>query len=347
MVVVVVNARFEIFGVAVGYYDDTERGWYTSCGAVILSNMMMNSVTIPLINTLFTWLDSFLRCFYTRSVKHQADLLALYEYPEYDISEKVAALLVTVSVTMIFNAGMPLLTPCACLFCFLTYWSEKRILLQHSRKPPIYGASLSTEVVSMCLLVVPAHLILTIIMYSHKCTFPSQKLGGALGDLADQGLNDANDAAQNATSEAYSGFGERGTLESTWLHFVLLLVWFALLVVFIVLRLVGATFGEAIKCCIITCCPNRTARVQPQDFKRQGRKATKFQLNQVACWTVREPRLNRVMPPTSYRVDRSFEFMDLAPYMEAKEAKLRDMRRGILKEKPTKEMEEEVKEAPA
>lgn len=311
LIIVIVNYHFATFGLDLGgYYDDTERGWYTVVGGTIVFNMMLNAVLLPAGNAANSVIKRVKRCCKASKAKHQVELIDLYTNPKFDISARFAQLMMFVFVTLFFNAGMPFITPCACVYCLLTYWCDKYILLRGSRRPPIYDTELPTKATDFLLFSVPCHLVMAIIMYSHQCTFPSEPLGGTLGSLAEQGVAAANDAANSTSVDSTGGYTlDRLSRESTWVHTVLLAIYLALLVVKLLTVILGATVGEGFRFFATICCPARAPKIAPD------KAGDERSLDQVH-WEEAQPTLQTTQPPTSYKLENSLSFEKIAAYLD-------------------------------
>merc|ERR1712232_1042432 len=120
-------------------------------------------------------------------IKTQDELLKLYTNPEFNISARYAQMLMTVYSTMIFSPGMPALNIFGMIYCIITYWTDKAVLLKGSMRPPVYDTALPVTASQWLLFCVPLHLAMAISMYSDQCTFPSKPLGGELSSYAESG----------------------------------------------------------------------------------------------------------------------------------------------------------------
>lgn len=266
-------------------------------------NLIVNAFLSSALNfatCIFTWVK---RCLRKHSVKHQALLLELFTNPVFDISSRFASMLMTIFCTLMYCGGLPIVTSFGAIFCFVTYWTDKLVLLRGSRRPPAYDIQMPKQAANFLLFAGPLHLFVTITMYSHQCTFPSLNVGGAVGGLSE----DAMSASGQNSSASNNAYYERGTKESTWMLTVILGVLLTVISIWIVLSIVGATFGEAVKFLAVICCPKRN-KVVPEGEAGQ--------LNHLT-WTKAYPRLKNVQPPASYRMENHPDFKMLANYLNA------------------------------
>jgi len=197
-------------------------------------------------------------------------------------------------------------------------------LLKGSKSPPLYDATMPYQASQIMLFAAPIHVVFAIGMFSHLCTFPSDPLGGSLGALSDQAIaNSMSYANSTASTSGYgggdaSGYGgggastsadvqqnsllDRATRESTWLLFLALIALVVLFVLQIVLKVVGATFGEFWKFVKVFFCPASKAKIAPsssREFKEAMESTT---------WDQAEPLLKNLCPPTSYSIAENPEF---------------------------------------
>ncbi|CAK9058692.1 Pentatricopeptide repeat-containing protein At1g63080 [Durusdinium trenchii] len=200
-----------------GPFEDLTRAWYVVVGATIMTNMLLNMVTPPSITIAMIFVTKFMRCCCRSRVKHHSELIQIYTNPDFDIKAKYAQLLTTCFVTLTYSSGMPLLYLFAFGYMGLMYWADKISLLWYSKRPPQYDALLAQESSEAMLYAVALHCIFAIIMFGQPCVFPSQPLGGDLGELIQQNGGEA--------SGALGDWWPRLTQESTWMF----VVFFALL----------------------------------------------------------------------------------------------------------------------
>lgn len=287
-----------------GDFGDLTRGWYTVVGGAICMNMLVNAFTPGATYLVFTAFNSCWRRYRTKSQKHQAELMELYTNPPFDISSRYAQLLTTVFCTLVYSSGLPMLTLFAATYMFVTYWSDKLVLLWGSQRPPAYTAEMPRDASAAMLYSVGLHCIVAILMYSQPCTFPSSAVGGALASASAAGSQAVN-----------SGFAawltERVSREATWMFFALLILLLALWACRTVLWIIGGTVGEALTL-LCAACRRSTAKVANEDEA----------VHAGMTWAEAAEHIEKACPPASYRMDMRLEFQDLARY-------LRDTESGI------------------
>jgi len=293
---------FLMFGT--GDYGDFERGWYTNVGGAVVTTMLLNVFTgsATLIGKLL-----FKKCcrFCLASfIKTQDELLELYTNPPFEISLRFAQLLMTAYCTLLYSSAMPILNLFAAAYCFLTYWTDKIVLLKGSKRPPTYDHKMVLHASTILVFAGFLHIVFAIGVYSHGCTFPSDAVGGQIDSFSDQAFTIAasNLNVTNSEDVQQHSFFERATRESTWVHFLLTLALIVFFCVWLVLSIVGATLGEAWRFMITVCCPKR-AQVLPDDSEEVS-------LNMMG-WDTAKTFLAKACPPISYRVESNPEF---APY---------------------------------
>lgn len=267
-----------------GQYSDFERGWYATVGSTLVMNMFLNSFVNSFQYIAFWWLAILYRCrCCTRRIKHQVELLAVYTNPEFDVAARYAGILVTVLATLTYSAGLPVLNFCATVYFFLTFWTDKWIILHGSKRPPLYDTQMPKNCTEMMLIALPIHVFVAMFMFSHACTFPSNKLGGKLAEVAAQG---SGAVQQNQSTQSLE---DRITKESSWMFFVLGVILLAGFFLYLLLLIVGATFGTAASACFSYCCPSR----------HQTLPETQEELT----WDKVYPMIMGLRPPASYRME--------------------------------------------
>jgi len=305
LIIYFLNLNFWIFS---GDFKDFERGWYSIVGGAMLTTLLLNAFAGSASYVAFAFLATFQRFFCRKRAKHQAELLAMYTNPPFDMSSRYATLLMTVFATLLYSAGLPLVTGFAAGFCLITYWTDKVVLLRFSQRPPFYNSDMPRQAARIMLFGGFFHLFFAIYMYSHRCTFPSDPLGGSLASVSNAALSSATNAATSggisANTTLTTSVTERLTLESTWTLFVILLILIVAFAIWLTLLLVGATLGEAWRFMVMACCPRRGTKVAPSTS--QGNE---HQFDKVCSF------IENTMPPASYKLERNPEFEPLVKYL--------------------------------
>jgi len=234
-----------------GPYSDFERGWYAVVGVAVLTTLLLNAVTSPT-SDLFKWIiKSFKRSCLGRLKTHQSDILELYTNEPFDIAQRFARLLATVFATLMFSAGLPVVNLFAIVYFFATYWADKVILLWGSRRPPAFDSRMPKQAASILLFAAPLHMGVTVFIYSHQCTFPSSALG--VSNVIESVTNISTDSSSRELS-----YLDRFTRQSTWMTAFGLGILVALWLFWIVLQILGASFGEMLKCLCVFLKPSLT-----------------------------------------------------------------------------------------
>eukprot|EP00928_Gymnodinium_smaydae_P001010 TRINITY_DN10378_c0_g2_i1.p1 TRINITY_DN10378_c0_g2~~TRINITY_DN10378_c0_g2_i1.p1 ORF type:complete len:940 (-),score=180.77 TRINITY_DN10378_c0_g2_i1:179-2998(-) len=276
------------------------RGWFAVVGSAMVMTMLTNAFAGG--GGLFGgWAFTvFYRRLCARRIQTQDELLQLYTNPEFDISTMLAQLLMTSFCTMLYSSAMPLLTVLAAIYCFILYWSSKALLLKGSRRPPQYDAAMVKQAAQILLFAIPVHLVFAIGAYSDACTFPSNPLGGALGSLTNQ----ATSALQASGSVTLLG---RLRYESTWLLTCCLALFIALVAIWLVLSIVGATFGEAAKFFLMLLCPKRAEEAPGANADLSTRSWLDKHIQE---------HLKSTCPPLSYGFESNPKFKPFVKYLK-------------------------------
>lgn len=169
-----------------GPFAELTRGWYALVGVTLVTNMVINMFVPASVTIAKLFVTSLKRWCCRGRVAHQAELIELYTNPEFDIKVKYAQLLTTIFVTLIYGSGLPLLYFLASIFMFLQFWADKYNLLWGARRPPAYDTKMAKEAIDSMFYALPLHCVLAILMFGQVCVFPSNPLGGDLGNFANQ-----------------------------------------------------------------------------------------------------------------------------------------------------------------
>ncbi|CAE8678918.1 unnamed protein product [Polarella glacialis] len=155
--------------------------------------------------------------------------------------------------------------------------------------PPMYNTQMAKDASEFMLYAVGIHCLFAILMYGQDCVFPSEILGGSLG----QSVGDANQASQ---SGFVAEIAPRIAKQATWMQFALLLILVSLWAIWIVLWIIGGTFGEAWKFLVVTCCPSLHGGSQEEDLAAE------------TDWNSAKAEIEANFPPASYRMERHPDF---------------------------------------
>jgi len=305
------NTACIVFAVHYENIDDFQRGWYVVIGVQVCMTMTTNTF-INAICYFAIWGIAVLRRWCTSiEGKHQAELLQIYTNPAWDMASRYAYLLMTVYVTMIYSSGLPILYLMAALYCISSFWSDKIVLLWGSVRPPQFDEKMAKKTARWLVFAGAIHCLAAVAMYGHPCVFPSNPLGGALGQFSNQALNDARNATRISNgfvdaipSERLSGtaatFFERLGRDSTWMFSF---TFFSMLVVsffYVILRAVGRTFGEFYYILKQWMCPSR--QVMPEEEMSKS-------------WAEASQEIWAERPPASYKMEEHPEFKRIAKYL--------------------------------
>eukprot|EP00928_Gymnodinium_smaydae_P011537 TRINITY_DN14246_c0_g1_i1.p1 TRINITY_DN14246_c0_g1~~TRINITY_DN14246_c0_g1_i1.p1 ORF type:complete len:987 (-),score=213.50 TRINITY_DN14246_c0_g1_i1:257-3217(-) len=274
------------------------RTWYAVVGAEIVMVMVLNAFCVPISYIAFWWMAALQRRFLKHKAKSQADLLALFTNPPYDISGRLAYLLMTVFVCMLFSPGCPLLYMVGFMYCVLNYWADKWVLLHGSCRPSAFDTKMARDAATLLLLAVPAHCMAAIMMYSEPCVFPANPVGGALERLRQKALAKYESLAPSEFAGYTDSFIQRCSLETTWMFLV-----FFFFCGFAACFSAFASLATGYAAEMIEACAKRmrwSSMVRPADRADQ------------LSWAEAIPEIEQLMPPASYRLARHPDFESIS-----------------------------------
>jgi len=311
------NTAFIVYFVHIGDYSDVEQGWYLVVGASICMTMASNTVCNALCYFFFWAIPVIKRKCVNPDGKHQAEILEIFTNPPWDMASRYAYLLMTVFVTAIWSSGLPILNVFAVIYCVVSYWSDKAVLLRGSCRPPQYDLQMPRQAANYLCFAGFLHCIVAIAMYGHPCVFPSNPLGGTLGRLGQEAQgNLRNETASNALlsesavlSHKAATFVDRLGREPTWmfstLFFTLLFGYF----VFAIFKVCGMSVGQgcsALYLYIQSAFCTRQAQVAPMDDEDIADKLE---------WDDAKQKIQDEYPPASYDIQEHPDFSQLYAYM--------------------------------
>eukprot|EP00927_Polykrikos_kofoidii_P017678 TRINITY_DN18074_c0_g1_i1.p1 TRINITY_DN18074_c0_g1~~TRINITY_DN18074_c0_g1_i1.p1 ORF type:complete len:965 (-),score=132.35 TRINITY_DN18074_c0_g1_i1:228-3122(-) len=318
IIVVLINYRSKIKIPPFGYgdFEDFERGWYTVVGGAVVTNVLINTFSPSSCSIGTVLYNKVIRHMRKGRIKTQNELLELFTNPPFDIGLRYAQVLAPVLVTLLFSSGLPILNTFSAVFCFVTFWTDKWILLRGSRNPPIYDSMLARQAANILLLAVPLHAVMGIGMFGNSCTFPSNPLGGAVGSLVAR----AAAVASGSSGHKFGGSGlwARATRDSTWILFVVLLLSIAFLIVLGVLGVIGAAFEEVWKVIVAVLCRRSSSKISPGATRISDDGAVQDVVAEGFCWDDVSERLKAVCPPISYQIEANVEFAPFVKYWRLK-----------------------------
>ena len=201
IVLLLVNARLDFFrdtSVGSGSYNDFVPDWYPNVGTQLLLTMILNIFaphSLPLFlfarikyrrwrypGTFYPFFsfspvtDSF---GFRVSAISQQEMNAHALGPIFHLALRTAQSLMTVYVTLLYSAGLPLLYPIAAAAFTAYYWVDKFLFLRFYRTPPAYSNKLSQWSSSILSYAVILHLMVAIWMYSADGIFRASNLGSS------------------------------------------------------------------------------------------------------------------------------------------------------------------------
>ena len=282
-IIVVVNSPFvysSLFQEEGKGYKGFNALWYTQVGASIVISMFLDTV-VPhgppaVINCL---IQPCLRSLVKRKcccglatrklAPTQGDLNTLYDGGEFELPLRLATVLNTMAMTLIFCGGMPILIPICALAMTVSYWVDKYFILRLYHRPPNFDNTLIDNVKYLMPLFVVIHLLFSFWMYSDDSVFYSASLDPSYYTLGvDVGVSSLEQELQIQKFLAETGgnflnLGKRVTRLNTLPILILVVIVIVLVVVWLLLTtVVGNLILVPLKavcmrffcCCLVQYC---------------------------------------------------------------------------------------------
>eukprot|EP00397_Hematodinium_sp_SG-2012_P005206 GEMP01005224.1.p1 GENE.GEMP01005224.1~~GEMP01005224.1.p1 ORF type:complete len:839 (+),score=72.12 GEMP01005224.1:141-2657(+) len=214
----------------VGGHDDFDRQWYDRVGGAIILTLITMAFFPHCIAVAIYPVRICFRKYLSRRAETQHDLNQLYTWPKFPLTVRLAGLLNVVFSTMLYSAGLPLLSIIATVTIFLVFFCDKFLLLRASKMPPVYDQSLLLVFKELFPLACFLHATFAIYMFGHSLVFPSDSdvfgSSSQIGDIGDFFVRT---------------FFERCLTKASFANFVL----WVLIAIFLTVKLLKLIFGAA------------------------------------------------------------------------------------------------------
>eukprot|EP00397_Hematodinium_sp_SG-2012_P004434 GEMP01004446.1.p1 GENE.GEMP01004446.1~~GEMP01004446.1.p1 ORF type:complete len:860 (+),score=85.48 GEMP01004446.1:197-2776(+) len=221
---------FSNFYYLAGGHDDFDRRWYDRVGVAIIMPLLVTAFFPHCIAVAIYPVRICFRKYLSRRAATQHDLNQLYTWPNFQLATRLAGLLNVMFSTMLYSAGVPLLSIIATVTIFLVFFCDKFLLLRASKMPPVYDQSLLLVFKELFPLACFLHATFAIYMFGHSLVFPSDSdvfgSSSQIGDIGDFFVRT---------------FFERCLAKASFANFVL----WVLIAIFLTVKLLKLIFGAA------------------------------------------------------------------------------------------------------
>lgn len=181
----IVNANFlgefdwfpfiRLLKIGQGDFEDFRPTWFTAVGASICITVGTCIVSLPVPTLLVAFIvNPIVIRISSVGLLTQETLNSVYQLPEWHLSLKLAQCLTVIFVVIMYAGGMPALYLVGFIYCIVTYWVEKWVLLKGSSKPPKYSHRPIARGLYLIPVAVFFHVVLTLWMYGNQNLFPSE-----------------------------------------------------------------------------------------------------------------------------------------------------------------------------
>ena len=130
-ILVLVNADF-----SQGFFKSIlsfDWEWYRTVGTAIMLAMCINVLSPHLARVFTAWARAIYRTFCWRcNARSQEDLNEFYRDPKFQLAGELAQQLNTISVGLVYCAGIPIMLPVCALTLGIVYLCDRYVLLRHS-----------------------------------------------------------------------------------------------------------------------------------------------------------------------------------------------------------------------
>ena len=162
-----------------GEYEQFTLEWYQEIGSTIVITIVLMVFSPHLANLAFQLLYAIKRC-WDRSCtcnEKRTRKLVQEDYEKVNIGSefmlefRYANMLTVLSVTFLYSGGMPLLYPVAACFFFLTYWTDKCLLLKCHRRPIQFDSYLALNTLTIFKYIFMLHIAGFLLMFGRTPIF--------------------------------------------------------------------------------------------------------------------------------------------------------------------------------
>lgn len=181
IIILIINARVNNISFWPGKYTDTTPIWYENVGAVLLSTMIINIITIPTVQILLVLLKKCLRWWdrgCTSDERHtkkltQASYEELYFGVEYSVDVRYSQILTLIFVTLLYSPTMPILYWSTTVQLVFIYFLDKFMVLRAARIPQNYSEKLGEIIRKILYYIIIVHLLFAIWLFGNSNIFSS------------------------------------------------------------------------------------------------------------------------------------------------------------------------------
>ena len=179
-------ADLQAIGFLGGDHQDFNRGWYAKPGGAMTTTMLTEALLGPLLTLLEfqVYWPCCVRCCVRRGMRRskkgaglpmpsfsqvvQSQVNDRLDAPDFDLSGRFASIMNTMTITLMFCGGLPMLMPLAAISFGITFWLDKWMLLRYYRKPAAIDGQLLSMGLHQLWLGLGAHLAFTVWMYGSE-----------------------------------------------------------------------------------------------------------------------------------------------------------------------------------
>ena len=176
----------------------------------------------------------------------QNDLNNVFEPPEFDLPVRMANMMATIAMTLLFAGPLPVLVPLAMISFIISFWVDRYLIVNFYRKPPTYTSDVMDPLFQYFTYMIIFHMVMSLLAYSAP---------GVLYPLQFEGVENIYGVSEldGIGSEQLSY--DRPYVDGSNLPlFVLLVVYTVFHIVYVVLNNVVGMLLHRIKLVLLSCC---------------------------------------------------------------------------------------------
>merc|ERR1719148_553183 len=93
-------------------------------------------------------------------------LQQVYVYPDFDLGQRLAESLNVIACILCYSGCMPVLYVIGMIYCLISYWIDKNILLTASKMPPAYDGDIISRSLTWAPFFAFLHVFFALIFFS-------------------------------------------------------------------------------------------------------------------------------------------------------------------------------------
>ena len=233
-----------------GAFTDVTIDWYATVFNSLMISAFVNAAYFGPSRIIGMWFKQLWRYWTVGWSKTQYKLNQLYQRPKFTLAERYGQAMTVIYTSVVLFSAAPVLIPVAALYAWLSYWSDKALILLYCRYPALYDHKLAVQFLKYSPFACLCHFAFASWVFS-QWDIPSYFVTGFDGwdeDLVSQHESDFWTVRANMTQYAQFDFQERFYRVNGLIQVIPLMMYFVYLTTKGVLSGLGTTVLYMLGC---------------------------------------------------------------------------------------------------